>query len=215
MSATPPRETAVLVHGLWHSGGALALWARRLRRAGFEVRTFSYPSRHGGFRSASDRLDRFLGTIPTPVIHLVGHSLGGIVIRAMFHFHPHQRPGRIVTTASPHQGSSAAVALVRHRVGRWMVGATVAELATGVPRGWELPDRELGVIRGMRPIGLGRLVTRLSGANDGLLTAEEACLPGATDEIVLPVSHTGMLLSPAVADQIAYFLQHGRFAATA
>ena len=100
---------------------------------------------------------------------------------------------------------------MRHAVGRWMAGQTIAELATGVPGDWNLPGREIGVIRGVRSFGLGRLVARLPGANDGLLTAEEARLPGASDEIALPVSHSGMLLSLSVAHQIGHFLRRGRF----
>ncbi len=208
--AQPP-QAVVLVHGLWHSGAALALWARRLRRAGFVVHTFSYPSRRGGFRAAADRLDRFLRGLDAPAVHLVGHSLGGLVIRALHHYHPRQHPGRIVTTATPHQGSRAAANLLRHPLGRWLAGQTVAELAAGAPRDWDAPGGEIGVIHGQRSFGLGRLVARLPRPNDGLLSAAESGLPGARDEIALPVSHSGMLLSAAVADQIGHFLRHGRF----
>jgi hypothetical protein len=44
-----------------------------------------------------------------------------------------------------------------------------------------------------------------------VVAVEETQLAGASDHIVLPISHTGMLLSAAVAHQAAYFLQHGGF----
>jgi hypothetical protein len=37
-------------------------------------------------------------------------------------------------------------------------------------------------------------------------------VPGARDAIVLPVSHSGMLVSAAVARAVCRFLKHGRFA---
>ena len=40
---------------------------------------------------------------------------------------------------------------------------------------------------------------------------EETKIEAATDHIVLPVSHTGMLVDKTVAAQTKYFLQHGQF----
>ena len=45
------------------------------------------------------------------------------------------------------------------------------------------------------------------------MTLSETELPGATDRCVLPVSHLGMLLSDEVADEVAHFLDQGRFSA--
>jgi hypothetical protein len=55
------------------------------------------------------------------------------------------------------------------------------------------------------------LLSRLDGDNDGTVAVDETRLEGATDFCVLPVSHTGMWMSPLVAEQIAEFLAHGHF----
>jgi hypothetical protein len=73
------------------------------------------------------------------------------------------------------------------------------------------PQRELGVIAGSRPWGLGRLVMRLPGTNDGVVRLEETEVVGMRDRIVLPVSHSGMLASARVAREIAAFLERGAF----
>ena len=70
---------------------------------------------------------------------------------------------------------------------------------------------QVGVIAGMRQVGLGRMVVQLEGANDGVVRVEETRLPGLADHRVLPVSHSGMLLSRQVARQCALFLRHGKF----
>ena len=62
---------------------------------------------------------------------------------------------------------------------------------------------------------LGMLVApELPEPHDGAVAVEETRLPCARDHIVLPVSHSGMLLSQAVAEQAAAFLRDGRFAHT-
>jgi hypothetical protein len=52
----------------------------------------------------------------------------------------------------------------------------------------------------------------LPAPSDGVVSVEETRIAGMRDHIVLDVSHTGMLLSGAVARQICAFLRDGRFA---
>ena len=70
---------------------------------------------------------------------------------------------------------------------------------------------EVGVIAGTIGIGLGRMVGRLEKPHDGVVTVKETELPGINDHLMLPVSHSGLLLSRRVVKQAAFFLGHGRF----
>ena len=54
-------------------------------------------------------------------------------------------------------------------------------------------------------------MTDLPRPNDGAVAVAETVVEGAADRIELPVSHTGMLLSPAVAREAGRFLARGRF----
>lgn len=206
-------ETVVLIHGLWLPGWCLASVARRLRRCGFDVRVFSYPTVRDNLERDAGRLDAYLRRLETDTAHLVGYSLGGVVIRALFHYHPGQKPGRLVTLGSPHQGSLAGRRLARREWGRRILGRGVADLLAGEAARWPLPPRELGTISGRFGAGLGRLLAPdLPGPNDGTLTVAETQLTGAADRIVLNVSHSGMLFSRQVAGQTCCFLHTGRFA---
>lgn len=188
------------------------LLARRLRHRGFSVRSFSYPSVRADLRANAGRLARFLATLDADTVHLVGHSLGGILIRALFQEHPLQKLGRIVTLGTPHGGSRVARHLSRRAWWRRAMGRGVAQLLAGVPQHWTPPAREIGVICGTRSFGMGRLLYRgLPRPNDGLLTVKESAFPAASDHLALPVSHTGMLFSQGVADQIGNFLTAGKF----
>jgi pimeloyl-ACP methyl ester carboxylesterase len=208
--SSPNKDTVVLVPGLWFPAFGLRYLGNRLKRGGYDVRYFSYPSVRSDLRENAARLDAFLAALNAPVIHLVGHSLGGVLIRALLQFHPSQKPGRVVTLGSPHGGSTTAQRKRRSRVWRWMMGRGVAQMGTGVD--WPLPEREFGVVAGRRSFGLGRISReKLALPNDGLLTEAETRLAGAADFLALPVSHSGMLFSPDVARAVAAFLGEGRF----
>jgi hypothetical protein len=47
--------------------------------------------------------------------------------------------------------------------------------------------------------------------SDGTVLVEETRLHGATDHVVMRVSHSGMLFSASVAKQAGVFLRTGRF----
>ena len=211
MTAPRDRETVVLVHGLWMKGWCMALLAWRLRRSGFETRCFSYRSMGSGLRENAARLRDYLAALSPGMVHLVGHSLGCIVIRALFHYFPSQQPGRIVMLTPPNQGSAVAEQLARSGLGRTILGKSVQELIAGVPKHWTVPVREIGIISGTVPLGLGRLFAKLSTPHDGVVTVEETALPGACAQLMLPVAHTGALVTAQVARTIAHFLRHGRF----
>ncbi|MCZ6498198.1 MAG: alpha/beta hydrolase, partial [Gammaproteobacteria bacterium] len=51
----------------------------------------------------------------------------------------------------------------------------------------------------------------LPSPHDGTVAVEETRLEGATEHIVLPVSHLSMLWSGVVAEQVVNFLSSGRF----
>ena len=211
MERSASQETVVLVHGLWLSGWSLYVLGQRLARYGFEICPFSYPSVSQNLPQNAARLQRFLVRLERPLVHLVGHSLGGIVIRALFHQHPAQPPGRIVTLGAPHGGSYPASVLVRTALGRKITGRSMQQLLAGMPTHWRPVDRDIGVIAGDISIGMGRLFPRFPRPNDGVVSAAEAELPGATDTITLHVSHTAMVVSSQVAHQVCWFLKHGRF----
>lgn len=204
-------EAVVLMHGLWLTGASLYFLARHLRRCGFRVHTFTYASVRKDLRANAADLQAFVARLDAPVVHFVGHSLGGIVIRALFHYFPQQPPGRIVTLATPHGGSHIGERIARSRLGRRVLGASVRQLLARVPQGWALPPRDIGVIRGTVPIGLGRLFSNRHGPSDGLLTLDEAALPGATDSIALRLAHSAMPFARQTGEQVCQFLRTGRF----
>lgn len=200
----------ILVHGLWLNGLAMSMLKRRLEKAGFITRQLYYHGLQASPAENATALHTLSQNIDADVVHYVGHSLGGLVIRHLFHKHPDRKPGRIVCLGTPHQSSQAARTLYRYGPGRWLLGRSIEQGLLGDIPPWE-NTHELGVIAGNLRLGMGLVVPGIPKPSDGTVAVQETMLEGMTDHIIMPVSHFGMLFSSTVALQTLHFLKHGRF----
>jgi len=205
-------EAVVYVHGLWMSGGESLLLRRRLSREfGMDVHPFRYATATSTMTEITSRLQGFVRNLQASRLHFVGHSLGGLVIYRFLERYPQQPPGRVVFLGTPSVASRAAVQASHIRLVASAMGRSVQEeLLRPRERRWKT-DRELGIIAGTRPLGVGQFLARFEEDCDGTIGVSETQLPGATDHITLPVSHLGMLVSTRVARETGAFLQEGRF----
>jgi pimeloyl-ACP methyl ester carboxylesterase len=208
------RTVVVYVHGLWLTGIEGGLLRRRLARdLHAETRSFSYPSVNSTVTANAQALAKFLLELPADTVHLVGHSLGGLVILKMFEGGDGALlpPGRIVLLGSPLNGSRTAHNLARLPFGRRIMGRGIHEaLLTTRERRWD-GQRDLGVIAGNLSVGLGRLVGAHRTPSDGTVFVDETRLSGISQHLILRVSHTGLPFSAAVARQAGAFLRAGVF----
>ncbi len=203
-------EVVVLVHGLWMHGLAFALQRRRLRRRGFVVHAFSYRSVRRGLADNIQALARFVDGLAAPAVHLVGHSLGGLIILGLLSQRPPPPAGRVVLLGSPCAGSHAATLVSRLPALSIVLGRSMSDWLRLPPP--KLPEGvEIGVLSGSRALGIGRVMPGMPVPNDGVVAVSETRLAAATDEITLPLTHSQMLLSARCADQVVAFLMAGRF----
>ncbi|HEV7986645.1 MAG TPA: alpha/beta fold hydrolase [Steroidobacteraceae bacterium] len=205
---------AVYVHGLWMPGFEGALLRRRLRaERGFRCYVFRYGSVREPMRQVAAALRQMVARIDAPRVHLLGHSLGGLVIQRYLQRYTMAQPGRVLFLGTPSAGSRAARRLGSLTLGRRLMGHAVGEeLLVESTRRWEA-ERELGIIAGTVPVGLGHLLLKFGEDNDGTIAVSETELAGAKARLCLPVTHSGMLLSARVAREAGSFLEHGRFGA--
>jgi pimeloyl-ACP methyl ester carboxylesterase len=191
-----------------------ALLRRRLgRELDAATPLFAYRSISAGIAANARALWKRLSGLRTDTLHLVGHSLGGLVICKMFEEAGDAvlPPGRVVLLGSPVAGSRAAHNLAGWRIGRIIMGRSVREeLLVQRDRRWA-HKRDLGVIAGTFSLGLGRIVNTYQGCSDGTIYVDETCIPGMKEHLVMHVSHTALPFSAAVAAQTAAFLRSGRF----
>lgn len=107
----------VLVHGYAHNRSGYLLLRNRLHRRGFSnLYTLNYnalvrdiPSIAARLRS---RVERICSDTGLPFVHVVAHSLGGLVTRYYVQrLGGHERVLRAITIGSPHNGTLSASAL--------------------------------------------------------------------------------------------------------
>ncbi|MDP9008819.1 MAG: alpha/beta fold hydrolase [Pseudomonadota bacterium] len=203
----------VYVHGLWLTGIEGGILRKRLAKTlSAETRAFSYASVNSSVAANAQALANFLSELRADTLHLVGHSLGGLVILKLFESDTARLPpGRIVLLGSPLNGSRAARNLARLPLGKKILGRGVdEELLRERERRWK-GQRDLGVIAGSLGVGLGRLVGVRGDLSDGTILVDETRLPGMSQHLVLKVSHSGLPFSAAVARQTGAFLMSGNF----
>lgn len=211
------RRVVVLVHGLWRSAGSLWKLERALRDHGYETWNVSYPSTRWRIEQHAERLGAVIATRCAAQrpdeLHLVGHSMGGLVIRAWLGLAGAPVPTSCVFLATPHHG---ATLLDRRRetLGFGLLFGDQAALqlsrtdplyptlpVPGVPFGNVIGGR--GDAEGWNP--------DIPGDDDGTVGVSEAALAGATDTIQLRLGHTRISFADAAIVQVLAFLKGRRF----
>lgn len=216
---TAPHSSSgvVLVHGHRPMLGSMVGLARALRRAGYRTLIVKYPSRSTDLIGIADALSptvvAFAREIDGPM-HFVGHSLGGLVTRALLARHPIANLGRVVMLSPPHRGSEWADLVMRIGAERFILGPVGAHLATRRSANDEASlgsvAYPLGIIAGDTP--LRAIVPRfLPRPNDGTVSVASTRTQGMTDHMVLPVTHAMMTFNRAVVRQTLSFLRAGTF----
>lgn len=208
-SGQPHLDTPVLLaHGYGHNRSGWFFVDRALRQAGFtSVHSFNYnPLRHDVPEIAgqlADRVELIRAVTGAERVHVVGHSLGGIVLRwYVQELGGDATVGTAITVASPHRGTYAAHA--------WF-GRTARELQPG---SWVV--RRLA--EGARPSPV-RWVAFYSNLDGLVLPASSAKLTepalAATNVLVKDTGHLAVLLAPGVASAITEHLLGDAAATTA
>lgn len=206
--------TVILVHGLWTPAAVLVPHGHWLRRLGYRTLRFGYPSVRATLSQNALALRRLVAVTDASEIHLVGHSLGGLVILDMLRLDADPRLRRVVLLGTPCVDSHCARRMARVAGLPALLGRSIGEWLARGPGATAAPGSaiEVGVLAGTRSVGFGRVVPGLPRPNDGVVSLAETRLPGAADHIALPVAHSEMLASRRCATQIAAFLETGRFA---
>lgn len=204
------KDAVILLHGAWMHPVVMAYLAQALRREGFAAHSLGYRTVRDPLEAHLSRLERGIERLDAANVHLVGHSLGGVIVMRFLQRVADRRVRRAVLLGAPVAGCRAAASFAEQAGGELMMGQSLAVWRE--PVDVSLDSRfEVGAIAGTRAIGLGAVVTRLPKPNDGVVCLDETQFPALRDHLALPLGHTLMLMSSRVALQTASFLKIGAF----
>ncbi len=210
-------DHVVLIHGLGRTDLSLVRMEMNLSARGYEVTNVGYPStQHSIEHLAAEELGPAVEACcsdPDRRIHFVAHSMGGIVLRYYLAEHELANLGRVVMLGPPNQGSEVADWVAENKILQKVLGPSSEQLGTdpeSLPNQLGPVDFELGIIAGNRT--LNPLFSRMiPGADDGKVAVERTRVEGMSDFLVVPYSHTYVMMREDVIYQVAHFLEHGEF----
>lgn len=210
-------EVVICVHGILGSSASMAYAACSLRKAGYHVENWVYPSRDKTILEHSEDLVLEIKWVAENYkgwrIHFVTHSMGGLILRAALN-HPEcpeiAKSGRAVLYAPPNKGS---------KFGRKMRVYQFVCKVLGLKSGKELlVTDEDGFDRlGMFPKTLEVLVIAgtknfnpmIDEMSDGVLCVEETALKTPFKWKAFRSDHLMMPWSPQVLRATVQFLKDG------
>jgi pimeloyl-ACP methyl ester carboxylesterase len=211
-----PGTVVIFVHGAIVNGHEMLVLRRRLKRLGYGVRQFHWHSITAGLDNNLTRLSQFIARTEADTLHVVAHSMGGVLARLLFERAPDSRPGRLVAIGSPLTDCWVGRRFVglHPRIGPLLASRSVHDyLAEPIDPVWR-GAREFGVLAGTYPFGIGTLFRDLPTPSDGVVLLKETQLEGLSDHLQIRLNHFGMLFSKRCASAVAHFLGTGRFAET-
>jgi pimeloyl-ACP methyl ester carboxylesterase len=193
-------DAVVLVHGLLATPAMMGALARSLGKVFARTVNWGYQSlwspieRHGReLATVLQRLDRE----GHERIHLVTHSMGGIIGRIALAEYVPNRFGRFVMIAPPNRGSRVASRLAP------FLGRICPPLC-------QLADETTSFVCSLPPPQVPELGI-IAARTDFMVFESSTRLGCESDHITLPGLHSSLLWRPETAEQVRHFLEHGRF----
>ena len=208
------KDIVVVLHGLGRGTSAMRRLASHLDDAGYRAIRI-------GYHSLRDSPDEILKDIrqkiescclrKSPNLHFVGHSLGGLLIRAYLAKNKPANRGHVVLIGTPNTGTKIVDKL---RDNWWfqMLGPMAQKLGTDAKsfaRSLGPPDYPVGVIAGRKAGSANEAL--VPGEDDGLVSIESTKIDGMSDFVIVEANHSALRYDKNVVRHVVSFLKTGRF----
>lgn len=211
------KETVIILHGIARSSAHMAELAEYLSKQGYDTHNIDYPSTKYPIEELAEKTEKRIADIAdeAQTLHFVGHSMGGLLIRALLHRRKYPNLGRVVQLAPPNKGSEVADFMLKYASGLYgyFFGPAGAQLGTDLSRHPDLFGEVYyapGVIAGDATFDPFSSYI-IPGPDDGKVAVERTKIEGMADHITVHASHIFFPGNNGVMRQTAYFLREGIF----
>ena len=195
------KQAVILLHGLAAHRLVMVRLSKFLNDHGYETSNWGYRSIRGSIeshaRAFQKQLDELVCNGRHEAVHIVAHSMGGIIARRVLGLSRPENLGRLVMLGPPNRGSHVARKLSRPLGG---ICPALRELSDShdsyVNQLGEPGDIEYGII---------------AAAADRVVKLPSTFLDGQSDHIILPGHHGLLPWRRDTAMQVIHFLRTGKF----
>lgn len=207
----------ILLHGYARSRRDMASLAAAVEATGHRALAVQLPTTFGDLDDCLQALeDQALPELRRQPVRghaLVGHSFGGLIARHWI-ARGAPTPRRLLTIATPHQGSELADLALRWPVlGRILPPLDCLKSGQRAPRFAPPRPFRIGAIAGDCPRSPGGLL--LTGPNDGRVTVASALPEDADHSRILPLDHHRIHHHPDTLAVVCDFLESGELSLSA
>jgi pimeloyl-ACP methyl ester carboxylesterase len=206
-------KAVVVVHGILRSSKSFDRMCQRLKKEGYTVVAFDYPSTRFDIPKSAEYLHKVVESLEgIEEIHFVVHSMGGLIVRQYRGKHKDKRVKRLVMLGVPNNGAQLADRFRKLGMYRALFGPAGQQLGTD-PKGLiatlPVPDFEFAVIAGSRGT-LNGYNPLIPGDDDGTVSVASTRLPGAADFLTVKGLHSFLMGHREVIDATLRFLGEGK-----
>jgi hypothetical protein len=186
-----------------------------LQKQGYTTHNLGYDSRHHSIEELAQIVGSQIHELTTSAsqVHLVTHSLGGILLRQIQATTPISNLERVVMLSPPNHGSEVVDTIGHWWLFRKINGPAGQQLGTATDSFVnQLPpiNFECGVLTGDRSINwINSLM--IPGKDDGKVSVISAQSQGIAAYKVVHATHTFIMKNPSVIQDVVTFLQTGAF----
>ncbi len=199
---TEQKQAVVLVHGLYMRPWTWKSYQRFLTRHGFQVYRFGYKTTTQSFALTVMQLVAFVNSRAEQTVHLVAHSMGGILsMRALPRIN---KKGKLVMLGTPLNGSRVARKVQHKGWHNRLLRHATEPLTSGVIDAIKMRDSLM--IAGTSPYGLGRFIEPKLGASDGTVGVVETQADWLDQHQKIHSSHFGLLKNQQAKEMTLAFL---------
>ena len=218
LSPEVERECILLIHGLARRAKALKKMRNTFAHNGYLAIALDYPSTEYSIEQLSQPvlttgIDACQNNGATR-IHLVTHSMGGIIARHYLKYNDIPNFGRLIMLAPPNQGSELVDFYSTLPGFKKLLGPAVVQLGTDKERSLPL---KLGPVMVDTAVVAGSVSSNsimsitLPGPDDGKVTFASTKVQGMCAQLLLPTSHRLIIQDDQTIEEIINYIHTGKF----